>query len=159
MLPSGGNRDRLSHENKKRKCPQVAGQTGHEEVSERIRYNHKLLYFRWMILPIIPTLIVFWALSVYGIANIETDLSVQKLALPDSRLVEFKNEYDKSLKVRYSFLLTYSEYRFRRCKRMQWLWAIPVIWEIRPNMRKSRYYHFFWTLNCDGNGNPWNIQI
>ncbi|GMS79854.1 hypothetical protein PENTCL1PPCAC_2029 [Pristionchus entomophagus] len=73
-----------------------------------LKWLANLVTKRWMILPIIPTLIVFWALSVYGIANIETDLSVQKLALPDSRLVQFKNEYDKSLKVMQTYAVTVS---------------------------------------------------
>lgn len=42
---------------------------------------------------------IFWWLSVYGVKHVETDLSVQKLALPESPIVSFKKTYDEALKV------------------------------------------------------------
>ncbi|GMT09974.1 hypothetical protein PFISCL1PPCAC_1271 [Pristionchus fissidentatus] len=73
-----------------------------------LKWLARLVTKRWMIIPIIPTLLVFWATAVYGIVNIQTDLSVQKLALPNSRLVHFKNEYDKSLKAMQTYAVIVS---------------------------------------------------
>lgn len=42
-------------------------------------------------------LLAYWALSTYGIVTMETDLSIQKMAPSDARIVVFKNEYDRIL--------------------------------------------------------------
>ncbi|KAK6049521.1 hypothetical protein COOONC_12974, partial [Cooperia oncophora] len=43
-------------------------------------------------------LVVYWTVTYYGISIIETDLSVQKLAPPDARIVQFKMHYEEVIK-------------------------------------------------------------
>ncbi|PAV86910.1 hypothetical protein WR25_03367 [Diploscapter pachys] len=48
----------------------------------------------WFRMSVIGILIGYWALGIYGIENFKTDLSIQKMGDPDSRIVVFKTEYD-----------------------------------------------------------------
>ncbi|KHJ86908.1 patched family protein, partial [Oesophagostomum dentatum] len=52
----------------------------------------------WMRTLTILVLIVYWCITYYGISIVETDLSVQKLAPPEARIVKFKIRYDQAIK-------------------------------------------------------------
>uniref|UniRef100_A0A7I4YYR3 SSD domain-containing protein n=1 Tax=Haemonchus contortus TaxID=6289 RepID=A0A7I4YYR3_HAECO len=54
----------------------------------------RLVVKPWMQALTIMVLIVYWAFTYYGISIVQTDLSVQKLAPPDARIVQFKTRYD-----------------------------------------------------------------
>ncbi|VDL84762.1 unnamed protein product [Nippostrongylus brasiliensis] len=47
----------------------------------------------------IQVLLVYWTFTYYGISTVETDLSVQKLAPKEARIVIFKERYDEVIKV------------------------------------------------------------
>ncbi|KHJ94834.1 patched family protein [Oesophagostomum dentatum] len=55
----------------------------------------------WMRILTILVLIVYWCITYYGISIVETDLSVQKLAPPEARIVKFKIRYDQAIKVKF----------------------------------------------------------
>ncbi|CAO4382499.1 unnamed protein product [Caenorhabditis nigoni] len=73
---------------------------GHLSVwSERMW--HKLaaiIETNWMRILTISILLGYWYLSVYGIFTMETDLTIQKMADPNSRIVKFKRAGDQILK-------------------------------------------------------------
>ena len=47
----------------------------------------------------IVVLVAYWYFSIYGILNVKVDLSIQKMAPQEARIVQFKNEYDRAIKV------------------------------------------------------------
>lgn len=52
----------------------------------------------WMRLLTISVLLGYWYISVYGIYTMETDLSIQKMADKNARIVKFKDALDQILK-------------------------------------------------------------
>ncbi|CAI2352700.1 unnamed protein product [Caenorhabditis sp. 36 PRJEB53466] len=52
----------------------------------------------WMRIMTISILLGYWYLSASGIVSMETDLSIQKMANKEARIVKFKNEADEVLK-------------------------------------------------------------
>uniref|UniRef100_A0A8R1HZW7 SSD domain-containing protein n=2 Tax=Caenorhabditis japonica TaxID=281687 RepID=A0A8R1HZW7_CAEJA len=52
----------------------------------------------WMRILVISILLGYWYLSAFGVITMKTDLSIQKMANKDSRIVKFKNEADEILK-------------------------------------------------------------
>ncbi|KAK0410513.1 hypothetical protein QR680_005167 [Steinernema hermaphroditum] len=48
-------------------------------------------------LCLVVVMLVYWIGAFYGITQLETDLSVQKLAMPNSHIVDFKNRYDDAI--------------------------------------------------------------
>ncbi|EYC10290.1 hypothetical protein Y032_0056g2663 [Ancylostoma ceylanicum] len=59
----------------------------------------------WMRILTILVLAVYWAITYYGISIVETDLSVQKLAPPEARIVQFKIRYDEAIKDMQTFAI------------------------------------------------------
>ncbi|KAK6757810.1 hypothetical protein RB195_015559 [Necator americanus] len=62
------------------------------------KYMARVVGKPWMRILTILVLIVYWSVTYYGISIVETDLSVQKLAPPDARIVKFKIRYDQAIK-------------------------------------------------------------
>ncbi|CAJ0588032.1 unnamed protein product [Cylicocyclus nassatus] len=60
---------------------------------------------RWMRVLTILVLIAYWIITYYGISMVETDLSVQKLAPKDARIVKFKTRYDEAIKDMQTFVV------------------------------------------------------
>ncbi|VDL83438.1 unnamed protein product [Nippostrongylus brasiliensis] len=52
----------------------------------------------WLRVLMIAVLLVYWTFTYYGISTVETDLSVQKLAPKEARIVIFKERYDEVIK-------------------------------------------------------------
>ncbi|ETN75506.1 patched family protein [Necator americanus] len=63
------------------------------------KYMARVVGKPWMRILTILVLIVYWSVTYYGISIVETDLSVQKLAPPDARIVKFKIRYDQAIKM------------------------------------------------------------
>ncbi|CAB3396584.1 unnamed protein product [Caenorhabditis bovis] len=52
----------------------------------------------WMRILTISILIGYWYLAAFGVYTMETDLSIQKMAYKDARIVKFKDDMDVTLK-------------------------------------------------------------
>ncbi|TKR60767.1 hypothetical protein L596_027962 [Steinernema carpocapsae] len=58
-------------------------------------------------------MVVYWIGAVYGLTQMQTDLSVQKLAMPNCHIVDFKNRYDDTIQVSVVFTYVFQIYIFQ----------------------------------------------